>query len=241
MVGLVAARSKPDRTTDGGAAKSTVGTTPRRLTPKGEATRARIVELAAEAFADEGYAAVSMRDIAARSGRSSGAIYGTFKGKAELLAEAVDATIASDVETLPESVMASTLPEIEAYQYEHSDARERVRALLLEAAVAARTDPTIRERLAETLQPHLDMATGAQEEWRENAGVDDAVDMRALVTLMWSADLGLGVLEALGIETPSPERWSNLLLNLLHGLEATDARPGAPTKREMPRRPRRRA
>ena len=31
-------------------------TSARRLTPKGEATRARIIELAAEVFATEGYA-----------------------------------------------------------------------------------------------------------------------------------------------------------------------------------------
>ena len=66
----------------------------RRLTPKGEATRARLIRIAAEVFAEEGYSAVSMRDIASRSGLSSGAIYGSFKGKTELLAEAVDATIA---------------------------------------------------------------------------------------------------------------------------------------------------
>ena len=98
----------------------------RRLTPKGEATRARLIELAAEVFADEGYATVSMRDIVNRSGLSSGAIYGSFKGKADLLAEAVDATIASDVETLPTAVTEQlTLPEIDAYQFEHLPQRDR--------------------------------------------------------------------------------------------------------------------
>ena len=63
--------------------------------------RARLIELAAEVFAEEGYAAASIRDIANRSGLSSGAIYGTFRGKADLLAEAVDTIIASDVEALP--------------------------------------------------------------------------------------------------------------------------------------------
>src|SRR5439155_23848638 len=84
----------------------------RRLTPKGEATRARLIELAAEVFADEGYAAASIRDLADRSGLSTGAIYGSFRGKADLLAEAVDATIATDVEALPAAVIQQTLPEI---------------------------------------------------------------------------------------------------------------------------------
>ena len=208
----------------------------RRLTPKGEATRARLIRVAAEVFADEGYGAVSMRDIASRSGLSSGAIYGSFKGKAELLAEAVDATIASDVEDLPNTVTELTLPEIDAYQYEHVPQRDRARALLLEAAVAARADTDVRERLRAILLPHIDMATEAHEEWRDRAGVDPALDMRALVTLIWSADLGLGVLAALGVDIPDPSAWSALIRGLLQSLEAPGAQPGAPTPRPTRRR-----
>ena len=103
----------------------------RRLTPKGEATRARLIELAAHIFAEEGYAAASIRDIAHRSGLSSGAIYGTFRGKADLLAEVVDATVASDVETLPIAVLALTLPEIDRVPIR---ARRRTRPTALAAA-----------------------------------------------------------------------------------------------------------
>jgi AcrR family transcriptional regulator len=208
----------------------------RRLTPKGEATRARFIELAAEVFAEEGYAAASIRDIATRAGLSSGAIYGTFRGKAELLAEAVDAIIASDVEALPPAVVRQTLPEIDVYQYEHIAERERVRLLLLEAAVAARTDSDVRARLRDTMNPRIDMATEVHEEWRERAGVDPAVDMRALVTLLWSADLGLAVLESLGVELPDLDSWSELMRRMLSSLEAPDAAPGAPTPRATRRR-----
>ena len=210
--------------------------TPRRLTPKGEATRARLIELAAEVFAEEGYAAASIRDLADRSGLSSGAIYGTFRGKADLLAAAVDALIASDVEALPAAVVQQTLPEIDAYQYEHAPERARVRALLLEAAVAARADPDVRERLRDAMMPRIDMATEAHEEWRDRAGVDPSVDMRALVTLIWSADLGLGVLNAMGVELPDAEAWSDLMRRLLKSLEAPDAQPGPPTPRRTRRR-----
>jgi AcrR family transcriptional regulator len=223
------------------AARKGDGEPARRLTPKGEATRNRLIDLAAEVFAEEGYAAVSMRDIAARSGLSSGAIYGSFRGKADLLAEAVDATIAADVETLPAAVTQQSLPEIEAYQYEHAARRGRVRVLLLEAAVAARTDRTVASRVSAALQPHLDMATEAQQEWRSGAGVDPDVDMAALVTLLWSADLGLGVLDALGVDTPEPEVWAGLIRALLYGLEGPDATPAAPTKRDLPRTKRRRS
>ncbi len=203
----------------------------RRLTPKGEATRARLIELAAEVFSEEGYASASIRDLADRSGLSTGAIYGSFRGKADLLAEALDAAIASDVEALPPAVTEQTLPDIDVYQYEHVRQRDRVRTLLLEGAVAARSDPDVRARLRETMLPRIDMATEAHEEWRDRAGVDPSLDMRSLVMLIWSADLGLGVLEALGLDLPDVNAWSTLMRQLLKSLEAPDAKPGAPSPR----------
>jgi AcrR family transcriptional regulator len=205
--------------------------TARRLTPKGEATRARIVEHATEIFTEQGYASASIRDLAFRSGLSSGAIYGTFRGKADLLAAVVDAIIASDVEALPVAVTQQSLPDIDAYQYEHVSQRARLRALLLDAAVAARTERDVRERLRDAMAPHLDMATEAHEEWRDRAGVDADLDMRALVLLIWSADLGLSVLDAMGVELPDPKTWSTLMRRILRSLEAPDAQAGAPTPR----------
>jgi AcrR family transcriptional regulator len=230
--------------------KSAVGKTPkpkrgreriesRRLTPKGEATRARIIEQAVEAFAANGYANASVRDLAFRTGLSSGAIYGSFRGKADLLAAAVDAIIASDVEALPFPVTQRTLPEIDAYQYEHVAQRARLRALLLEAAVAARTERDVRERLRDAMGPHLQMATEVHEEWRDRAGVDPELDMHALVLLIWSADLGVAVLDAMGIDLPDPKVWAELMRRMLTGLEAPDAKPGAPSPRPTKRSARR--
>jgi hypothetical protein len=89
------------------------------------------------------------------------------------------------------------------------------------------------------MTPHLDMATEAHEEWRERAGVDASLDMRALVLLIWSADLGLAVLQAMGIEPPDPKAWADLMRNMLRSLAAPDAEPGAPTPRSTRRTGRR--
>jgi AcrR family transcriptional regulator len=192
------------------------GATGRRLTPKALATRARLVELAGEVFATEGYAAASVRDIARRSGLSSGAIYGTFKGKAELLAAAVDAAIAADLETLPDDVRGRSLPEIDAYQFDTSNnpPRARLRALLIEAAVAARTDPEVRDRLATTINDRIASWTRFHDDWRAQHR-RKAANTRAFVTLFIATDLGLGVLEALGADLPEPDAWAAALRKLL--------------------------
>jgi len=55
---------------------------------KGEATRQRIIELAAPLFNQRGFAGCSMQDILEATGLQKGGIYRHFSGKEELAAEA---------------------------------------------------------------------------------------------------------------------------------------------------------
>ena len=55
---------------------------------RSQATRTSLIELAAELFAERGYVQTSIRDITRRGDVTSGAIYGHFRNKADLLAEA---------------------------------------------------------------------------------------------------------------------------------------------------------
>lgn len=55
-----------------------------RSTPKGEATRLRIVQAAASAFVDDGYAATRMDRIVDLAGLTKGAVYFHFESKQDL-------------------------------------------------------------------------------------------------------------------------------------------------------------
>ena len=63
------------------------------------ATRAALVELAAELFAERGYVQTSIRDITRRGEVTSGAIYGHFRNKADLLAEAIRVRTEEELES----------------------------------------------------------------------------------------------------------------------------------------------
>jgi AcrR family transcriptional regulator len=174
---------------------------PRRgLTAKGRATRERIIREATALFASQSYAAVSIREIADRSGVSSGAIYATFRGKADVLAEVVSASLAADLEMIEPDVEDRPLPEVVARQFVRHDApgRRRLRLLLMNAAAAARTDPDVRGRLGPLLQERMSGWTAAYVDWQESVGVRPELDMATLVALLVSMDLGLAVLEELG-------------------------------------------
>jgi AcrR family transcriptional regulator len=192
----------------------------RQLTAKGSATRTRIIETATDLFASEGYGSVTIREVAARSGVTTGAIYATFRSKAELLVEAVRASIAVDLDDIPESLLRRPLPQIDAHQFTagHQPRRERLRTLLLEAAVAARTDDGVRDQMQLLLTDRLDEWTGSHQQWQDEAGVDPALDMRSLTALLMCVELGAGVMAAVGIEAPSTPQTAVLVERMLQAL-----------------------
>lgn len=192
--------------------------TSRILTAKGRATRERILASAIELFAAEGFSAVSIRKIADRSGVSTGAIYATFSGKAELLAEAVSASLAADLEIIDPDVQGLPLPAIVGQQFARLDqpGRRRLRLLLLNAAAAARVDDDVRDRLEPLLRARFESWTMAYSDWQKSEGIEAILDMGTLVALLISIDLGLAVLDELGLGVPDSVEARRLVEWMLH-------------------------
>ena len=61
--------------------------------PMGDPTRDRLLAAAAEVFAEKGYDRAGVQEIARRAGFTTGAIYGRFRGKADLLLAAIAAPL----------------------------------------------------------------------------------------------------------------------------------------------------
>lgn len=184
---------------------------PARTTAKAAATRAALIELAAEMFATNGYLQTSIRDIAREASLTTGAIYGHFRNKAELLAEAISSRTETDLESIPESSMQ---------QPQHVDVlrraafrfaeRRQLRSLILQGAAAAITDVETRERLRDEQMLHLQDWIDRYKLNRDDLGIDPSVDIRDAVLFTWAAEVGLGVLEALGIEPRSKKSWADM-------------------------------
>jgi AcrR family transcriptional regulator len=175
------------------------------------ATRASIVELAGDLFAERGYLQTSMRDIAKHASVTSGAIYGHFRNKAELLAEVINSRTASELEAgtmgLPHEVdYVETLTR----QARKSRTRRQLRALIVQGAAAAQTDEETRGSLrAEQLQ-HIEAWVAGYERDRARLGIDPSVDVETAVLSIWALELGLGVLEGIGIEPRSTSAWADV-------------------------------
>src|ERR687892_1796335 len=108
--------------------------------------RAELVVAAAAVFAEKGYDRAGVQEIARRAGFTTGAIYGRFRGKAELLLAAMDANWYDEIEQLfAEHRFEGRVTDILTTVGSHlvTEEFDSGQALLLEAFVAARREPEV--------------------------------------------------------------------------------------------------
>jgi AcrR family transcriptional regulator len=200
---------------------------------KALATRAALIELAAELFAEQGYVQTSIRDIARRGGVTSGAIYGHFRNKADLLVAAINDRTAEELEA--RSIGTSGAPDYVEILTRHALAypqRRRLRALIVQGAAAAQTDSETRDSLREEQLSHLNVWIQGYERDRVRLGIDPSVDLRTAVIFTWAVEVGLGVLEGVGIEPKSRKAWSDMMNRFARSLKLPAEVPAAKTSRK---------
>lgn len=96
--------------------------------------------------------------------------------------------------------------------------RQELRALIVQGAAAAQTDEETRMSLRNTHGEHLERWMAGYESEREILGIDPSVDLASAVMMTWAAEIGLGILEVLGI-SPDPEGWADAYDRLVRGLK----------------------
>jgi AcrR family transcriptional regulator len=188
-------------------------------TEKARRTRSALLRSAADAFVERGYGAVSVRDLARQNRVTSGAIYGHFRNKADLLADVVEERLTSDLEHFSRELGPMRLADSLARIWRNYRSRRALRALLVEAAAAARTDADVRERIGALQAAKLREWQAIYRDVQRDEGLDPGADMDTLVVLLWAAELGLGVLEALDVETPKPGAWARAVERLVDAYE----------------------
>jgi AcrR family transcriptional regulator len=187
---------------------------------KAQATRTMLVDLAAELFAEQGYMQTSIRDVARRASVTTGAIYGHFRNKADLLVEAINNRTAEELE-LQATRFGGQPDYIETLTRTAREfpKRRRLRALIVQGAAAAHTDEETRQRLREEQLTHLNSWIDGYRRVRGRQGIHPSVDIEAMVLYTWAVELGLGVLEAVGIEPRSRKAWADIHNRMARGMQ----------------------
>ena len=100
------------------------------VTPKGAATRAFLLQVAAEVFAERGYAATTMAELIARSGLTKGAFYFHFSSKEQLALAVIEEKQRQWVDSVQAAISAER------------QAIDQLRIVALELVRVHRDDPS---------------------------------------------------------------------------------------------------
>ena len=196
--------------------------------PYADPIREKLVAAAAEVFAEKGYDGAGVAEIARRAGYTTGAIYGRFTGKAELLLAAIEAHSDSELDRLFndhsfEGKVTDILTTVGSHLV--TDDLGPNSALLLEAFVASRRDPEMRQRMREALDLRGDRLADLVNEAQATGAIDPALDTEAVVRFCHALGFGFLLFRAVELDLPDPGPWENLIARLVDALDENALRP----------------
>jgi AcrR family transcriptional regulator len=180
--------------------------------------RERLLAAAARVFARQGYEGTKISDIVREADLSTGAVYGRFRSKNDLLRAAVverAAHVAHLGGTTGDVRVADLLVRSGRVTSGSLTDDEAVR---LEAFVAARREPEVAQALVDAtqawrrnLQPFVDAAL-------DDGTLSPTLDPEAVLFFLRAIGLGLLVQRAAGLPAPSAAAWDDLLARVVDGL-----------------------
>ncbi len=184
-------------------------------------TRDRLIEAAAAVFAEKGYDGAGVQEIARRAGFTTGAIYGRFRGKAELLLAAIQAHTTNELEQLFadhrfEGRATDVLTTVGSHLL--TDPFDEGQALLLEAFVAARRDPEVAELMRELLHQRATTFAALVEDAKASGLVVEELDTEAVVRFCHAVGFGFLLFGAIDLQPPQAEPWERLIAQLVRAL-----------------------
>lgn len=211
---------------DPGAPEGTVGWDDRAADPLRDA----LLDAAARVFARQGYDGTRIQDIVQEAGLSTGAVYGRFRSKSDLLREAVITRSVPQVRLSANGItkVADLITRLAAAQRtELSDGE----ALLLETYVTSRREPEVAAALAEADARWHDAVEGLVEAARVDGTVAEDVDAEAVLFLVRLLRLGLLLHRGSGLPRPDQDNWVALLERVVRSFGAPAGHGGAAEER----------
>jgi AcrR family transcriptional regulator len=201
--------------------------------PQDDELRRRLLHAAAAVFARKGYDGTKIMDVVREAGLSTGAVYGRFRSKNDLLREAIVSrwrdVARHDTEGI-ERVADLIAAGISRTDRPLSDAE----ALRLEAYVTARREPEVARAVAEANEAFLAHMAPLVEEARRDGTVADDVDPDAVLFLVRILHLGLLLHRGSGLPGPDQDAWRSLVERIVASFGRPQPAPDHPNPADDP-------
>ena len=196
------------------------------MSPAGsEQTTQQLLEFAAEEFIERGYDAARVSDVARRAGLTSGAVYGRWRNKAEVLAAALEYTFER---ILPERVIKHSQsdglhpPDLLALLSASLLPDAGRRDVMVHAFGSARNNEEIAACLKEYLNRESEQISGIIEEGKLAGFCDPDLSTAAMSLMCQAVGIGVHLVMAAGLDedrVPSADDWNELNLRLIRSCE----------------------
>jgi len=177
--------------------------TPKRETrvEKQARTRAKLIVAAATVFAQHGYEAASVEQIAERAGYSHGAVYSNFAGKSDLFLAVFEEYMAERAQELAatqagidDDAALETRARALADQWMRRFAADRESFLLhLEFLAASRREPELARRFGSRSAALRETIAAFIAHYEEEEGVDTALPPADLALILRALGIGLAI------------------------------------------------
>jgi AcrR family transcriptional regulator len=180
---------------------------PRITDERREARREQVLEAARACLQEHGLEAVSMEMIIARSGLSTGAVYGYFTGKDQLINAVVIDGMAAMAEDLAPVLTMSEPPPLPEFVEQvlravvgfgrHKKGDIDRLAVSLHGWSHSQNDPKLKAATRASYSGLRKLFAGAVRRWQSAGTLDDAADPEAVAELLTSITLGFVAQRAL--------------------------------------------
>jgi TetR/AcrR family transcriptional regulator, repressor for uid operon len=195
------------------------------MSAENDELRARLIDAANEVFAERGYDGAGVHEIARRAGLTTGAIYSRFRGKNDLLLEAIDESVPAEIERLLSGQVEADAASIITQLGSHLVDDGWSSSVLLEAIVASRREDGLAERLSSRLDDDSRRLAKLIEEAKASGLVDPAYSTEAITTFCNAVSFGMLVTKALDRNLPDHDQWDQLIAGLVSALAKPPTRP----------------
>lgn len=173
-----------------------------------------LLDAAAHVFAQYGYEGTRIQDIVREAGLSTGAVYGRFRSKNELLREAVISRSTPQVHSTDPSI--SRVADLVARgATADRGPLDDVEALLLETYVTARREPEVAAAVQEADRRWEEAVAPLVAAALRDGTVAEGVDPQAVLFLVKVLRLGLLLHRGSGLTRPDQAGWEALVARVV--------------------------
>ena len=190
-------------------------------------TKERLVAAAIEVFRRDGYERARVSDIAREAGLTTGAIYANYRGKAELLTEAISQRSARELEALLREGGGQSPRDVLAILADRLVRRDGERPLFLEAVVAAGRDPELATMLRDAVIARESRFGALVERAKRSGEIDPPVDTDVMARFCVMLAFGGVVLRTLDVAPRDADQWHVFIERLLGAIAPLSGTAGA--------------